>query len=230
MLRRRRRGAKPKPVEANGVMLVTGFEPFGGEDTNPSWEICKQLAAKIGHARNETLRVPCRFREAIEVVARAIERVNPGIVVCIGQAGGRDRLSFERVAINLDDARIADNAGARPVDQPIAPQGPPAYFTTVPVKAMAAAAREAGVPAEVSNTAGTYVCNHLIYGVLHYIAASGLEARAGFIHVPYADSQVVDKAGLPSMSVAAMVRGIEAALVAALENATDLKVSEGREQ
>ena len=232
--RRRARADAPVPEHIKisqeaPLVLVTGFEPFGGEDTNASWEVCKLLPASIGSARIETLKVPCEFRRAIETVARAIERSNPAIVICIGQAAGRAQLSMERVGINIDDARAPDNAGSRPIDEPIAANGPSAYFATVPIKAMAGAARAAGVPAEVSNTAGTYVCNHLLYGVLHYLAASGLAARAGFIHVPYAERQVLDKPGAPSMPVATMARGIEAAIGAALENATDMKVSEGKE-
>lgn len=220
---------RPKqPAPAAPLVLVTGFEAFGGEASNPSWEICKLLPAAIAGARIETLEVPCEFRRAIEVVAHAIARSRPALVICIGQAGGRSQLSIERVGINLDDARVPDNAGSQPVDEPVAPMGPPAYFATVPIKAMAKAARDAGIPAEVSNTAGTYVCNHLLYGVLHYIAASGLAVRAGFIHVPYAEGQVVDKPGEPSMAVPTMARGIEAAIAAALGNAVDIKVSEGR--
>jgi len=214
---------------AGDVILVTGFEPFGGERTNPSWEICTQLPATVGRARVETLKVPCRFRDAIEAVAQAIERLRPSHVICLGQAGGRDRLSIERVAINVNDARAPDNGGAQPVDEAIVAGGPAAYFATLPIKAMAGAARGAGVPAEVSNTAGTYVCNHLMYGVLHYIAERRLATRAGFIHVPYSEAQVVDKPGQPSMGIAAMARGVQATLAAALEHATDLKVSEGRE-
>ncbi|QJR10002.1 Pyrrolidone-carboxylate peptidase [Usitatibacter rugosus] len=217
-----------KASRAN-VVLVTGFEPFGGEASNPSWEICKRLPATIGKTRVETLQVPCLFRTSIETVAEAIEKLKPALVVCIGQAGGRDRISIERVGINIDDARAPDNGGERPVDEAIAPNGPPAYFTTLPIKAMAKAVRDAGIPAEVSNTAGTYVCNHLLYGVLHFIAASGHATRAGFIHVPYADAQVLDKPGQPSMSVDAMARGIEAAITAALAHKTDTKISEGRE-
>ena len=210
------------------LVLVTGFEPFGGEPSNPSWDICTLLPATIAGARIETLEVPCEFRRAIEVVAHAIDRSRPSLVICIGQAGGRSQLSVERVGINIDDAREPDNAGSQPVDEPVAPMGPPAYFATVPVKAMAKAARDAGIPAEVSNTAGTYVCNHLLYGVLHYIAASGLATRAGFIHVPYAEGQVVDKPGAPSMAIPTMARGVEAAIAAALEIAIDAQVSEGR--
>jgi pyroglutamyl-peptidase len=219
----------PSPRGGAPLVLVTGFEPFEGEDTNPSWEVCKLLPAAIGRARIEKLKVPCDFRRAIETVAHAIERSRPALVICIGQAAGRPQLCMERVGINIDDARVPDNTGAQPIDEAIAPNGPPAYFATLPIKAMVKAARDAGVPAEVSNTAGTYVCNHLLYGVLHYIAASGLDARAGFIHVPYAEHQVVTKPGQPSMPVATMARGVEAAIVAALEHTHDMKISEGKE-
>jgi len=216
-----------RPGVGGGVVLVTGFEPFGGETSNPSWEICRMLPGTIGPMRVETLRVPCEFGRAIDVVAAAIERHRPALVVCIGQAGGRAHMSVERVAINVDDARAPDNAGAQPIDDPIAGDGPPAYFATLPIKAMTAAMRRAGAPTEVSNSAGTYVCNHLMYGVLHFIAAGGFDARAGFIHVPYAEAQVVDKAGVAGMSLATMARGVEAGIAAATAHARDIAVSEG---
>jgi pyroglutamyl-peptidase len=216
-----------KPAARAEVVLVTGFEPFGGEKSNPSWEVCARLPSEIAGLRVVTCRIPCEFRRAIEVVAAAIEQHQPVLVVCLGQAGGRAHLSVERVAINVDDARIPDNAGARPIDEPIALSGPPAYFATLPVKAMAAAMRAAGVPAQVSNTAGTYVCNHLMYGVLHYLAASGRHARAGFIHVPYSEEQVLDKTATPAMSVATMARGIEAAIAAARRHRRDIRSAEG---
>ncbi|MGE0355302.1 MAG: pyroglutamyl-peptidase I [Burkholderiales bacterium] len=226
----RRRAAPPADTAAanpaTGV-LVTGFDPFGGEDVNPSWEICGRLPAAIGHARLDTVRVPTEFRRAIEVAAGAIERLEPSLVILLGQAGGRACLSVERVAINVDDARIADNAGWQPVDEPVAPAGPAAYFATVPVKAMVAAIREAGVPAEVSNSAGTYVCNHLLYGVLHFLAASGRDARAGFIHVPWLESQAISRPGEPAMALATMARGVEAAIAAALSTAVDVKMAAG---
>lgn len=210
------------------MVLVTGFDPFGGERVNPSWEICRQLQGKtIAGRRIEACKVPCEFRASIDAVARAIEKHRPAVVICLGQAGGRAHLSVERVAINVDDARIADNAGTRPVDEPIVREGPPAYFATVPVKAMTRAMRAAGAPAQVSNSAGTYVCNHVMYGVLHFLAASGNEARAGFIHVPYAEAQVLDKPAMPALSIATMVRGVEAAIEAAINHSTDLKISEG---
>ena len=220
----RNRGNDPG---ARRVVLVTGFEPFGGETTNPSWEICERLPAEIGGMRVETCRVPCEFRHAIEVVADAIQRHEPALVVSIGQAGGRSRIGVERVAINLDDARIADNAGVQPIDEPIAAGGPPAYFATLPVKAMAQAIRSVGVPAEVSNTAGTYVCNHVMYGVLHFLAASGLAARAGFIHVPYEEGQVLDKPNTAAMSIESMVKGIAAAIDAAARRTSDIATAEG---
>jgi pyroglutamyl-peptidase len=216
------RQAGPRPV------LVTGFEPFDGENVNPSWEICRALPAAVAHAPIARLLVPTEFRRAIEVVAEAIVRIEPGLVILVGQAGGRPDMSVERVAINVDDARIADNAGAQPVDEAIAPAGPAAYFATVPIKSMVAAMRDAGVPAEVSNSAGTYVCNHLLYGVLHFLAASGRDARAGFIHVPWLESQAPAHPGAPTMALATMVRGVEAAIVAALETAVDAKMTGGK--
>ncbi len=212
---------------AESVVLVTGFEPFGGDTRNPSWEVCERLPGTIGGMRIEVCRVPCAFRHAIEVVAAAIERHRPSLVVSLGLAAGRTHIGVERVAINVDDARIADNTGGQPVDEPIAADGPPAYFSTLPVKAMVAAMRRAGVPAEVSNSAGTFVCNHLMYGVLHFLAASGKRSRAGFIHLPSSEEMVLEKRGAPSMSVATMVRGIEAAIGAALGHARDAKIAEG---
>ena len=210
------------------VVLVTGFDPFAGEQLNPSWEICKRLPPEIAGARIETCRAPCEFRRSIEVVAEAIERHRPMAVVSLGQAGGRTHLSVERVAINVNDARIDDNAGSKPIDEPVAANGPAAYFATLPIKAMAIAMREAGAPAEVSNTAGTYVCNHLMYGVLHYLAGSGSAARAGFIHVPYAEEQALGIAGRPSMSIDTMVKGVRAAIEAAVTHRHDVAAAEGK--
>jgi len=217
------RGKKsPSPV-----VLVTGFDPFDGERLNPSWEVCRALPRQIAGHRVETCKVPCEFRTSIEAVAAAIERHRPAIVLCLGQAGGRAHLTVERVAINVNDARIEDNSGARPIDEPIAPNGPAAYFATLPIKAMTAAIRAAGVPAHVSNSAGTYVCNHVMYGVLHFLAASNLGARAGFMHLPYAEAQVLGKPGVPALSLASMARGVEAAIAAACEHHEDIRAAEG---
>ncbi len=224
---------KPKragthPSNQGQVVLVTGFDAFCGETINPSWEICEKLPREFAGLRVETCRVPCEFRRAIDVVVEAIERHRPALVICLGQAGGRAHLSVERVAINVDDARVADNGGERPIDEPIAANGPPAYFATLPIKAMVEAMRAAGVPAEVSNSAGTYVCNHVMYGVLHYLASNrGLTPRAGFIHVPYSEAQVIDKPAIAAMSLATMVKGVEAAIVAAHRQTTDVRISGG---
>jgi pyroglutamyl-peptidase len=229
-------GGRPKE---GGSVLVTGFDAFGGESVNPSWDICERLPKKIAGQRVETCRVPCEFGRAVETVAKAIDRHRPALVILLGQAGGRAHLSVERVAINVTDARIADNGGNQPIDEPIAPDGPPAYFATLPIKAMVAAMRAVGVPAEVSNSAGTYVCNHLMYGVLHYVDSrfrgndkkrggnDKNDIRAGFIHVPYSEEQVIDKPAIAGMSVATMLKGVEAAIAAAQRHAVDVKVEGG---
>ena len=236
----------PDKVRAQAVVLVTGFDAFCGETINPSWQICEALPAEVGGVRIETCRVPCEFRRAIGVVTEAIERHRPAFVICLGQAGGRAHLSVERVAINIDDARVEDNGGQRPIDEPIAPGGPPAYFATLPIKAMVEGMRAAGVPAIISNSAGTYVCNHLMYGVLHYLATNspspsgaskdlgvrgrggeGRGIRAGFIHVPYAEAQVLDKPAIAAMSVETMVKGVQAAIIAAHRHPTDVRISGG---
>ena len=197
--------------------------PFGGERTNPSWEIVKALPKNIAGHRVETLRVPTEFGKAIDVTVKAINAHQPEIVLCFGQAGGRSRMSVERVAVNVDDARIADNAGKQLIDEAVRADGPAAYFCTVPIKAMVAAMIKAGVPAEISNTAGTFVCNHLIYGVLDYIAQYRLTTRAGFIHVPYLESQVLDKPDTAAMSLALMVTGAEALAAAAIKYKARMK-------
>jgi len=208
-------------------VLVTGFTPFGGEDTNPSWEIVKQLPDSIAGYRIEKLRVPTEFGKAIDVASKAIDKWQPQVVLCFGQAGGRSHMSVERVAINVDDARIADNAGNRIIDEPIRANAPAAYFCTVPVKAMVAGMTRAGVPAEVSNSAGTFVCNHLIYGVLHHIATQGYAMRAGFVHVPFMESQILERRDTASMSLPTMIAGAKAAIMAAVRNKTDLKLVGG---
>ena len=218
---------EPAAAPPEDVVLVTGFEPFGGDQSNPSWDVCTRLPREIAGLRVEVCRVPCEFRRAIEVVAAAIERHRPSLVLSLGLASGRTHMGVERVAINVDDARIPDNGGVQPVDQPIAANGPPAYFATLPVKAMVAEMHARGVPAEVSNTAGTFVCNHLMYGVLHFIAAQHLPARAGFIHVPRAEGQSLAERAVPTMSLATMARGVEAAIAAAQAHSEDIAAAGG---
>ena len=200
-------------------ILITAFEPFGGESVNPAQEAVALVRDRIADAQIVKCTVPVVFGKAIETVCAAIDRENPDAVLCIGQAGGRFGLTPERVAINVDDARIPDNDGNQPVDRPIAAEGATAYFATLPIKAMVEAIQRAGVSASLSNTAGTYVCNHLMYGVLHHLACFHPTVRGGFMHVPYLHEQVKDKPNTPSLSVSEIAAGIEAALEAIITNA-----------
>ena len=194
-------------------ILLTAFDPFGGESVNPAEEAVKLVTAPAGVELTK-LTVPTVFGKSIETAEAALEREDFDAVLCIGQAGGRSELTVERVAINVNDASIPDNAGVQLTDVPVVKGGPAAYLATLDVKAVVEGIRKVGIPASVSNTAGTFVCNHLLYGVLHAIALSGKAARAGFIHVPYIPAQVLDKSGKPSMELDTIVRGIEAALEA----------------
>jgi len=206
------------------VVLVTGFTPFGGESINPSWQIASSLPSHIGGAEVRRLEVPTVFSRAIKVVTREIDKHKPVIVLCLGQAGGRAALTLERVAININDAVIADNAGIQPIDKPIVRNAPAAYFATLPIKAMLAAIQKLNLPASISNTAGTFVCNHLLYGVLHHLAKKQHTIRAGFMHVPYLPAQVVSTAEQPSMSLADMCLGVEVAIAVAIAVAPSTRI------
>ncbi|MEV6793267.1 pyroglutamyl-peptidase I [Streptomyces sp. NPDC051320] len=208
-------------------VLITGFEPFDGEDTNPSWEAAHRVAQQPPPDMDVTaVPISCVFGRAIDELRDAIEENSPELVVCVGQAGGRTDLTVERVAINVDDARIPDNAGKQPVDEPIVPGGPAAYFSSLPVKACVAAARRAGVSASVSQTAGTFVCNHLFYGLAHLISTRHPGIRGGFVHVPYIPAQVTHRPA-PSMAAHDIATGLRAILVAARENITDIRETGG---
>ena len=208
-------------------ILVTGFEPFGGEVLNPSAQVAQALhGRRIGGAAVIGMVLPCAFGEAIATLREALATHRPQLVLALGQAGGRCDLSLERVAINLDDARIADNCGAQPIDEAVVVGGPAAFFTTLPVKAMAAALRLAGYPASVSHSAGTFVCNHVFYGLQHLLADAP-SVRSGFMHLPYLPEQAAHHAGAPSLALATMIDGVAAALAAALMTVRDARVSEG---
>ena len=209
-------------------LLLTAFDPFGGETLNPALEAVKQLPDRIGGVEIIKLEVPTVFGKSIETVAEAIRRERPDAVLCIGQAGGRRGLTPGRVAINIDDARIPDNEGNQPIDRPIVVGGPAAYFATLPVKAMVQAIRDVGLPADLSNTAGTFVCNHLLYGVLHLLATEYPGVRGGFLHVPFLPEQAADRPSpVPSLPLADIVRGIAAAVRAMESNAADIPAAEG---
>lgn len=192
-------------------ILITAFEPFGGEKVNPALEAMKLLPDKIGEAQILKLELPTVFKKSIEKVWQHIDEYEPDIVISLGQAGGRACISIERVAINIDDTTMADNEGNMPVDQPIFKDGENAYFSNLPIKKMLEAIKKAGIPANISNTAGTYVCNHVMYGILYKIHKERLNIKAGFIHVPFIPEQVVNKPEKPSMSLENIVKAVEIA-------------------
>lgn len=209
------------------TVLITGFEPFEGEAVNPSWEVVSHLDnAIIGGCRVVARQLPCVFGAALEELNAAIDALSPTLVLCVGQAGGRSDISVERVAINVDDARIPDNRGNQPVDTPIVANGPAAWFSSLPIKAIVSALREAGIPASVSQTAGTFVCNHVMYGLLHKL--SGIpEAKGGFIHIPYLPQQAAAHPGAPSMAAQTVRQGLEKAITVALQVENDILVTGG---
>ncbi|MGY4105209.1 pyroglutamyl-peptidase I [Ignavigranum ruoffiae] len=208
-------------------ILLTAFDPFGNESINPALEAVKKVNPDHIDAEIVKLEVPTVFHKAIEVVADKIRSEQPDVVLAIGQAGGRYEITPERVAINQDDARIEDNEGNQPIDVPIFEDGQAAYFASVPIKAMVEEVKAAGVPASVSNSAGTFVCNHLMYGILYTLAKELPEARGGFVHVPFIPEQVVNKPNQPSMALADITKGIEACLQAIVANDQDIKKEGG---
>lgn len=196
------------------TVLLTGFEPFDGGSINASWEAVRMLDGWSGDRfRVQVRRLPCVFGLAGEAMCAAIESTGPAIVIAVGQAGGSAGILVERVAVNLDDADIADNAGAQPIEQPVAPDGPAAWFATLPVKAIVRAIHERGLPALVSGSAGTFVCNHVFYRLMHQLAGS--QTRAGFIHVPWLPEQAAARYA-PCMELADIVDGLRAAIEVSL--------------
>ena len=209
-------------------ILVTGFDPFGGEKVNPALEAVKSLPSEIHGAEVHWVAIPTVFYQSAEVLEAEINRYHPDAVLCIGQAGGRASLTPERVAINQDDARIPDNQGNQPIDTSICLDGQAAYFSTLPIKAMVKAIKEVGLPATVSNTAGTFVCNHLMYQALYLADKKFPNMRAGFMHIPYMTEQVVNKPNTASMNLTDIVRGIEAAIGAIVDyKDKDIKIVGG---
>ena len=203
-------------------LLITAFEPFGGEKINPALEALRRLGDSIDTVKLIKAEVPTSFERAADAVKRKIEEEKgekPCCVLMLGQAGGRSALTPERVAINIASARIPDNDGRMPFEEPIVPDGPAAYFSTLPILKITEAIRETGLPAAISNSAGTFVCNSLMYGVLHWLESEHPAIKAGFMHVPYSPEQTAAMASpQPSMSVADITRGVEAALCALIAN------------
>ena len=206
------------------TILLTGFEPFDGEVENPSWEAVRPLDDECIDGHRVVARLmPCVFGKAITRLEAEIAELDPQIVICVGQAGGRAEISVERVAINLDDARIPDNAGAQPLDEPIIPKGPAAYFSSLPVKAIVRDLRGAGIPAGASQTAGTFVCNHIFYGSCHARATGRRKLRTGFIHVPLSPAQAVNHPGAPSLAVPIVSEALRIAVATTLRNKVDVR-------
>jgi pyroglutamyl-peptidase len=208
--------------------LVTGFDPFGGDAVNPSSLAVSRLKKKIGVVSVATAVLPTSYGRSAAVLREAIDEAKPDIVLCVGQAGGRTELSLERVGINVQDARIPDNDRNQPIDVPVRADGPAAYFATLPVKACVAEMRKAGLPAAVSNTAGTFVCNHILYSLMDIIESHPTQMRGGFLHIPYVPEQAARLGGAPSMAVDDILRGIEIILATSAARTIDIQATEGR--
>lgn len=208
-------------------VLVTGFDPFGGEKINPALEAVKKMKDQIEGAEIVKVEIPTVFNKSIDELDKAMERENPDIVICVGQAGGRFDLTVERVAINMDDARITDNEGNQPIDTKIFEDGESAYFSSLPIKAAVEEIKKENLPASVSNSAGTFVCNHIMYGLLYLIDKKYEGVKGGFVHVPFIPEQVLDKRNMPSMNIDDIARGLEAIVKASIINDEDIKAIGG---
>jgi pyroglutamyl-peptidase len=206
------------------TVLVTGFDPFGGSKTNPSWHAVHALNGRSIAGRTVVgAEIPTVFDASLPRLAQLLEEYQPELVVCTGQAAGRSAISLERIAINVIDARIPDNAGAKPIDVPVIPDAPDAYFTKLPIKAMLQALLDEAVNAEVSQTAGTFVCNQVFYGLMHLLAQPKWQhVRGGLIHVPWLPEQ-----GQPSMRLDEIVRGLEVSIACALATHHDIRKEAG---
>ncbi len=208
-------------------ILLTGFDPFGGEPVNPAEEAVKRVSDNIRGAEVIKLTIPTVQTKSVKAIEEAIEAHNPDIVISVGQAGGRFDITPERVAINMNDFRIKDNEGNQPTDEVIQEDGQPAYFTNLPVKAMVKHMNDNNIPATLSYTAGTFVCNHVMYGILYMIDKKYPNIKGGFIHIPYMTSQVIDKKNTPFMSLDDIVKGLELAIEACVIYDEDIKAIGG---
>jgi pyroglutamyl-peptidase len=211
------------------TVLLTGFEPFNGATINPAWEAVRSLEGwQCDSFQVEVRQLPCVFGDAIEDLTALIDELHPDVVIAVGQAGGRPDISVERVAINVDDASILDNGGQQPVDTAIAADGPAAYFSTLPIKAIVHALRERGLVAGVSQTAGTFVCNHVFYGLMHHALNQPQPIKAGFIHVPFLPEQAAARPDAPpSMALEDIIAGVKLAVEVTLGVDTDLREAGG---
>lgn len=208
-------------------ILVTGFDPFGGEKINPAIESVKRLPDKILDSQIIKLEIPTVYMKSLEAIDKAIQKYNPDVILSIGQAGGRPDITVERVGINIDDYRIRDNEGNQPIDKPIFEDGKSAYFSKLPIKAMVENIQKNNIPASISNTAGTFVCNHVLYGVAYLLDKKYPNKKSGFIHIPFLPEQVIDKRGQASMSLDVIVKGLTSAIEAIIKNDKDISITGG---
>ncbi|MEI0530552.1 pyroglutamyl-peptidase I [Brachyspira pilosicoli] len=199
-------------------VLITGFDPFDKEKVNPSWEAVNSLPNYIEGNEIIKLQLPTVFKKSAEKLFENIKNLKPDVVICVGQAGGRYEISLERVAINIDDARIKDNEGNQPVDEVIFNDGDSAYFSTLPIKAIRDELKTIPIPASISNTAGTFVCNHIMYSLLYYINKNNLNIKGGFIHVPYIIEQILDKPNTAYMPKEMIVKALETIIKTTVNN------------
>ena len=204
-------------------ILVTGFDPFGGEPINPAIESVKRLPDNIAGAEIIKLEIPTVRKKSLEKIEKDINEHNPDVILSIWQAGVRFYIYIERVGINIDDFRIPDNEGNQIIDEPVFPDGENSYFVKLPVKAMVQNVQKNNIPASVSYTAGTFVCNHVLYGVLYLIEKKYKGKKSGFIHIPFLPQQVIDKRNMPSMELNTIVKGLTAAIEAIVKNNEDIK-------
>lgn len=208
-------------------VLITGFEPFGGETINPAFEAIKLLEDTIDGAIIIKKVIPTVFKKSIKILEELIDEIKPTIVICVGQAGGRTKISVERVAINISDGIIPDNDGYQPIDEVIYAGGADGYFTNLPIKRMVRLMNENDIPSEISNTAGTYVCNHIMYGLMHIINIKHPTIKGGFIHVPFMNNQVIKKKNIASMNINDISAGIKYGIIGAINMEKDDKIIGG---
>lgn len=189
-------------------ILITGFDPFGEENINPAWEAVQRMPNYIKNVQIKKIQIPTVFEKSAQMTIEVAKQYNPDVIICIGQAGGRFGITPERIAINIDDARIPDNEGNQPIDRKIKEDGENAYFTTLPVKAIVEALRKNNIPSSLSNSAGTFVCNHIMYQMLYYTKQYMPSTKVGFIHVPFLLEQAVNHLEQPSMSLETIIKGL----------------------
>lgn len=205
-------------------ILITGFDAFGNETINPSWETVKKIKKYIGKIEVIKVQIPTIFYKSSNILFQEIKKINPDVVICVGQAGGRYDLTIERVAINIDDAGMPDNDGNQPINQTIYNDGENAYFSNLPIKNILKVLKESKIPISISNTAGTYVCNHLMYSLLYYINKNQLNIKAGFIHIPYILEQIIDKKNTPYMEKETITRGLEKIIEVVFKDKNDMEI------